>query len=153
MVGTHYLGDGAAGVVDEVGDRVTGVSVGDEVLVAVGTLSRSTSIVTWSVRTSLGAKASSTQLSVPDVLEQASLGMDRSDAVERRRGREAGEQLGQTPGPHRVTPYELRLEHQKADAVDAATAVTVTNLGKVQQQPKSQITQLKSKLHALGGKP
>jgi NADPH:quinone reductase-like Zn-dependent oxidoreductase len=32
MVGTGYLGNDAAGVVDEVGDGVTGVSVGDEVL-------------------------------------------------------------------------------------------------------------------------
>jgi NADPH:quinone reductase-like Zn-dependent oxidoreductase len=32
MVGTDYLGYGAAGLVDEVGDGVTGVSVGDEVL-------------------------------------------------------------------------------------------------------------------------
>ena len=32
MVGTGYLGNDAAGVVDEVGDGVTGVSVGDDVL-------------------------------------------------------------------------------------------------------------------------
>ena len=73
--------------------------------------------------------------------------MDRADAVERRREREAAEQLG-LPEP-RLDKYQMKREHAEREKAKETTPATQADVSKLTQT----ITQLKSKLHALGGRP
>lgn len=81
--------------------------------------------------------------SVADTLARASFGQDRTDAVERRREKEAAELLGQ-PEP-RLNRWELKREQQR-EAEAVITPASKADVSKLSQS----ITSLASKVGLLG---
>jgi hypothetical protein len=81
-----------------------------------------------------------------DVLARLSYGADRTDKIEERRAREAGEILGQ-PEP-RTTRWELKREQQAAAAKALIEPASKADVGKL----SATVSQLKAKLHSLSGR-
>jgi hypothetical protein len=78
-----------------------------------------------------------------EVLASASFGMDRSDAAERRREREAAELLGK-PEP-RLNRWEVKANVKAAEAEREVAAATQAELREVQ----AEVTGLKAAIHGL----
>jgi hypothetical protein len=71
---------------------------------------------------------------VGDVLAWASFGMDRADAVERRRGTEAAEELGRPIPDHpKLDKYQMQREHAEADNAKETIPATQAGLCRLQQ--------------------
>ena len=111
------------------------------------------STVSPSVRRSVTAKPPSLQRqgrvprTVNEVLADASFGMDRADADERRREREAAEILGR-PEP-RLNRWELTREVAAREAAKETTPATQADLSRLGQQ----LSKVKAAIHSLGGRP
>jgi hypothetical protein len=86
-------------------------------------------------------------VSVADRLAMASFGMDRADKAEERREREAAEMLGKRAEP-RFDKWESKKNVAAAEAEREVTPATKADV----RELRGYITQLKSKIHALGGK-
>ena len=84
---------------------------------------------------------------VNEVLADASFGMDRADADERRREREAAEILGR-PEP-RLNRWELTREVAAREAAKETTPATQADLSRLGQQ----LSKVKAAIHSLGGRP
>ena len=75
------------------------------------------------------------------------VGMDRADAGERRREREAAEILGR-PEP-RLNRWELTREVAAREAAKETTPATQADLSRLGQQ----LSKVKAAIHSLGGRP
>jgi hypothetical protein len=81
-----------------------------------------------------------------DVLARMSYGADRADRIEQRREKEAAEILGK-PEP-RINRWESKANVAAAEVERQNTPATKADV----RELRGYITQLKSKIHALGGK-
>jgi hypothetical protein len=90
-----------------------------------------------------------TPMTHAEILARASFAQDREDAAERRREREAAEELGKPIPEHLVlNKYQMKREQAAREAAKETTPATVAEVGAVQQQ----VQKLKSAIHAITGK-
>jgi hypothetical protein len=80
---------------------------------------------------------------VSEVLASAAFGMDRADAQERRREREAAELLGKPE--RRLNRWEVKANVKAAEAEREVTAASKADLRELQ----GEVTGLTSAIHAL----
>jgi hypothetical protein len=82
-----------------------------------------------------------------ELFQQVSFAQDRQDAIERRRLEKAEAELGKREP--RITRWESKANVEAAAAEREVTPATKADV----RELRGYITQLKAKLHALGGRP